>query len=141
MRALRANGRHNAMPFMEENVLNSALWQFMQSKTQWSGTATQLYKELHKIPTREEVMNKSFPKGANFLTRELNKSITTLKQFGIHYSTSNSSSHRNRIITISYSADSIDMRIQGSITLLKKHLLAHRSAGIWTKYRLRENTG
>ncbi len=106
--ALIANLRHNAMPFMEENVLNSALLQFVQTNKQWSGTATQLFNELRKIITHEEAMDKSFPKKPNFLTRELNKSITTLKQFGIHYSASDGINHKNRTITLSYTPDSFD---------------------------------
>ena len=104
---LMANRQHNAEPFMENDMLNLALFQFLQGKLQWSGTPTELLNELTKIITPQESMDPTFPKTASRLTRGLNSSITTLKQFGIDYRHSNSS-HKKRILTFDYTSDSYD---------------------------------
>ncbi|MCX7091989.1 MAG: bifunctional DNA primase/polymerase [Methylobacter sp.] len=96
------NRQHSAAPLLEDSVLNSALLDFMQIKKSWSGTPTELFEKLGRLITVEEAKDKSFPKQANQLTKELNKSITTLKQFGIDYSHSESSNHKKRIITLDY---------------------------------------
>nr|WP_281721132.1 DNA polymerase [Nitrosomonas nitrosa] len=101
VRLLLANRQHNAAPLMENSVLNQALLKFMQKKIHWSGSPTDLYKGLEKEITPEEKMDKSFPKIASHLTRNLNKSTPTLKQYGIEYH-HDASSHKNRNITLSY---------------------------------------
>jgi hypothetical protein len=73
----------------------------MQKRREWSGTPTELHKALEKEITPEERMDKSFPKIASHLTRNLNRSIPTLKQFGIEFDHS-ASSHKNRSITLHY---------------------------------------
>lgn len=104
--ALMANRRFNAMPFMEENVLNSAVLKLVLSHPKWSGSPTDLHKALRNIVSPEDLLDKSFPKQPNQLSRELNKSITTLKQFGIHYTPPVGSNHKNRVITLSYTPPS-----------------------------------
>ncbi|HNP52858.1 MAG TPA: DNA polymerase, partial [Nitrosomonas nitrosa] len=101
IRLLLANRQHNAAPLMENSVLNQALLRFMQKKVKWLGTPTELHKALEKEITPEEKMDKSFPKIASHLTRGLNRSVPTLKQFGIEYR-HDASSHKNRNITLSY---------------------------------------
>ncbi len=101
IQVLLANRQHNAEPFMENNMLNMAVLTFMQKKHKWSGTPTELINELKKIITPEEISDITFPRTASHLTRSMNKSITTLKQFGIRYQ-HNASSHKNRTITLSY---------------------------------------
>ncbi|SFM74584.1 DNA polymerase I-3'-5' exonuclease and polymerase domains [Nitrosomonas communis] len=101
---LLANRQHNAAPLIENSVLNQALLRFMQKRREWSGTPTELHKSLEKEITPEERMDKSFPKIASHMTRNLNRSIPALKQFGIEFDHS-ASSHKNRSITLRYNPD------------------------------------
>jgi DNA polymerase-1 len=114
LRAMMANRRFNAIPFLEENVLNSAVMKFVQTHPEWSGTPTALYNALRRLVNPDELLDKSFPKQPNQLTRELNKSITTLKQFGIHYTPPEGSNHKNRTITIRYMPDSQGLEDAGT---------------------------
>lgn len=103
---LMANRRHSSKPMLEDSILNSVLLKFMQAKMSWSGTATDLIQELSKLINANEAMDRTFPKRANQLTKELNQSITTLKQFGIHYQHSAPNNHNQRTITLQYTPDS-----------------------------------
>ncbi|MCW5601398.1 DNA polymerase [Nitrosomonas sp.] len=107
IRLLLENRQHNAAPLMENDVLNQALLRFMQKKIHWSGSPTDLYKGLEKEITPEEKMDKSFPKIPSHLTRHLNKSIPTLKQYGIEYH-HDASSHKNRKISLNYNPKDYD---------------------------------
>ncbi len=100
------NRRHSNLAILEDNVLNWTLFQFMQTNSHWQGSATELLDELNKLVTDQEKKDKTFPKIANQLSRELNKSITTLKQFGIDYSHSSDRNHKARTITLRYTPDS-----------------------------------
>lgn len=104
---LLANRQHNAAPFMEDNMLNMAVLKFLQEKKQWSGSPTELLNALSKVPSHEEKMDKSFPKTPSLMTRELNKSITVLKQYGIEYH-HDASSHKNRKISLNYNPKDYD---------------------------------
>ena len=96
------NRRHSSLPLLEANVLSSALLKLMKSQAYWSGSPTELFNVLSDLVGAEEKQDKTFPKRANQLTRELNKSITTLKQFGIDYSHSDGNNHKVRRITIKF---------------------------------------
>jgi len=110
---LMANRRHSSNSLLEENILNSAVLDFIQERKEWVGTATELLSVLKKRISPAAVCDPSFPKMPNRLTRELNSSITTLKLYGVTYQSNMSNSHKNRRISLSYTP------IQTQVKLLK----------------------
>ncbi len=100
--AFRANRRQTAFPLMEESVLNMALYEFIVEKQAWKGTPSDLFDLLFKRIKPRDMHDNSFPKNPSALSRELNKSTTTLKQFGIYYEHSGGKNHKDRTMTLSY---------------------------------------
>ena len=71
---------------VNENIVATVMFSFMEDKDDWKDTPTQLLKlltdkaEFAGIDTRRE---KFWPKGANILSRRLNELSTPLKQMGL----------------------------------------------------------
>jgi len=70
---------------VNENVVATAIVTFMEDKTEWRGTPTELLKELstHAAFADIDTREKYWPKGANILSRRLNELSTPLKQMGV----------------------------------------------------------
>ena len=102
MRILINNRRFSFLSQLEENVLNEAIVDLMNSTPYWQGTATDLLETLRKSLSEDQKKDKTFPKIANRLSRALNSSTTTLKQFGITIERSDSANHKNRSLTLRY---------------------------------------
>jgi hypothetical protein len=70
---------------LNENIVATALFSFMENENEWKGTPTDL---LNKLSTQAVFVNidtreKYWPKGANALSRKLNELSTHLKQMGL----------------------------------------------------------
>lgn len=67
------------------NVVGLVVKELMQICSEWSGTSTQLLKELRKIAANEGIDTKGsdWPKASNYLSRTLNEIKPTLESLGI----------------------------------------------------------
>ena len=69
---------------LNENIVATAIITFMEDKTDWKGTPTELLGKLsgHAMLDNIDTREKYWPKGANILSRRLNELSTHLKQMG-----------------------------------------------------------
>ena len=95
--AYQENINRQTEMLINENVVANAIITFMEDKTEWKGTPTNLMEQLYQhagfvnIDTRE----KYWPKGANALSRRLNELSTPLKQMGLSVVISTSGTERS----------------------------------------------
>lgn len=87
---------------LESSVVAIALRYFMSSRNEWSGTATQLLAELEENAgyLKINIINSSWPKTSNYLSRRLNEVRTNLREVGIVIDWSVDSNRKTRIIWI-----------------------------------------
>jgi hypothetical protein len=83
--AYENNINRQAEMLLNENIVATTLFSFMEDKEEWRGTMTALLEALYtKTPTDYfAVHEKYWPKGASALSRRLNELSTYLKQLGI----------------------------------------------------------
>jgi hypothetical protein len=68
------------------NLISSAIIKFMEDKTEWTGTATELLAELEQVAITKLKINtntKQWPKAANVLSGRLKEVKTNLREIGI----------------------------------------------------------
>lgn len=73
---------------LQDSSIAAAVMQLMEAQNEWTGTSSQLLKELKAIATGQEVdvdKEKGFPKAANILSRHLNDLKTNLAEEGIEF--------------------------------------------------------
>jgi hypothetical protein len=73
---------------LQDSSIAAAVMQLMETQNEWTGTSSQLLKELKAIATDQEVdvdKEKGFPKAANVLSRNLNDLKTNLAEEGIEF--------------------------------------------------------
>ena len=68
---------------LNENIVATTLFSFMENKEEWRGTATELLKQLTPIDHYFDKQEKYWPKSAGSLSRKLNELSTYLKQMGL----------------------------------------------------------
>jgi hypothetical protein len=78
--------QHNEL-VMNENIVGRAMIEFMKDKNEWTGTATELLKELDTLGFLEgmDSYERFWPKSSNSFTRKLNELRVNLKEVGIIY--------------------------------------------------------
>ncbi len=75
---------------LQDSLIATAVLQFMSERDEWTGTPSQLLKELKVVATNQEVdveKEKDFPRAANVLSRRLNSLKTNLADEGIKLTT------------------------------------------------------
>jgi hypothetical protein len=86
LEAYRINIAKQTETVLNENIVASAILSFMADTSLWTGTATELLRDLNSFGDFEfETHEKYWPRGANVLTRRLNDLKVTLKDAGILY--------------------------------------------------------
>jgi primase-polymerase (primpol)-like protein len=85
--AYEANITTQTDTILTENIVAAAIISFMDSKFEWSGTATELLRQLNTQAFIDDVSTyeKYWPKGSNVLMRRLNELKVNLKEVGITY--------------------------------------------------------
>jgi hypothetical protein len=68
---------------LEADPVGSAVLEFVESRKEWSGTATDLLKSLNKIASPELQRLKAWPKRSNVLSNSLMRVQTFLRKKGI----------------------------------------------------------
>ncbi len=67
-----------------ENLVAATLLSFMDGKSDWNGTPTELLEELQNSDENQKIVNqKGFPKAANILSRRINELRTNLAEAGM----------------------------------------------------------
>ncbi len=95
--AISGNGKkfiesyyQNIAGAVEEAILadqvSAAIIAFMNEKTEWEGTATNLLEKLNEIPG-VDIKAKTWPKRAHTLTKRLNKMKSALSDYGVSFET------------------------------------------------------
>lgn len=73
---------------LQDSLIATAVLQFMDDRDEWTGTPSQLLKELKAVAANQEVdveKEKDFPRAANVLSRRLNSLKTNLADEGIKF--------------------------------------------------------
>lgn len=83
--AYERNINRQAEMLLNENIVATTLFTFMEDKKDWKGTATDLLQQLYSSTPLDyfEKQEKFWPKSAAALSRRLNELSTYLKQIGI----------------------------------------------------------
>ena len=83
-----------------ENLVAATLLSFMDGKSDWNGTPTELLEELQNSDENQKIVNqKGFPKAANILSRRINELRTNLAEAGMYITRDDG---KQRIINITY---------------------------------------
>ncbi len=85
LKAYENNINRQAEMLLNENIVATTLFLFMEDKLEWKGTATELLQRLYEKTSMDyfEKQEKFWPKSAGSLSRRLNELSTYLKQIGI----------------------------------------------------------
>lgn len=100
LRELKINSKRSERVAIESNPFLLALEDFMARNDYWSGSATELLKNLKEkyySTNATNILPNSFPKSANVLSRRLNSLQTSLKSIGLQVEITKSA---QRTITI-----------------------------------------
>ena len=105
---------------LNENVVGSAVLAFMENKTEWDGTASELLQQLTTTAYVEDIniFEKYWPKASNFLTRRLNELKVPLKEAGITINTT--SNGKIRKVTLTKKNEGSDKNPSNTLPLTKK---------------------
>ncbi len=84
------------------NLVSNAIIKFMEDKSEWTGTATELLTGLQEAATelKINVNAKAWPKGANVLSGRLNEVKTNLREIGIIIDNEAAKNPKTRVKTI-----------------------------------------
>ena len=86
---------------ISQNPVATVLLRFMENKSSWEGTASDLFKKLKKVAWNANITEKELPKAANALTRKMNNIRPDLMRFGITY-TEGKSNIGEKLLSIEY---------------------------------------
>jgi hypothetical protein len=101
MRAYNANRADVVDTVIEADPVATAVLSFMEPRTEWDGTASDLLGALSLLVTEAERRDKGWPKAPNKLSGKLNRQKTFLRQVGINITTSRQAGGaRTRLIHI-----------------------------------------
>lgn len=83
--AYYANIAEQHQEAIQENPVAAAMKEFMESRTKWSGSMSELLERLVEVAQTEKIDTaaKEWPKAANSLSRRLNEAKTNLVEIGI----------------------------------------------------------
>ncbi|MDF0682245.1 MAG: hypothetical protein P0116_14895, partial [Candidatus Nitrosocosmicus sp.] len=88
---------------VESSVVAKVIIEFMEDRTEWKGSATELHSILTSaLSDKDErlVRSKSWPNSVNSLSRKINELSSTLKKRGIEISHSYDNKTKSRVINI-----------------------------------------
>jgi hypothetical protein len=87
---------------LESNIIAPIIVKFMENKTMWTGSATELLGYMEPISEEMRISTKSraYPKGPSVLTKRLNEIKSTLEEIGITITKGHDSKTKLRFITI-----------------------------------------
>lgn len=87
--AYQSNVTRQSEMLLNENIVATSLFSFMEEKKEWEGTATELLQQLYKRTPIDyfEKQEKYWPKSAASLMRKINELRTYLRQIGISVTT------------------------------------------------------
>jgi hypothetical protein len=87
---------------LESNIIAPIIVKFMENKTTWTGSATELlgYMEPIAEEMRISIKSRAYPKGPSVLTKRLNEIKSTLEEIGITITKGHDSKTKLRFITI-----------------------------------------
>ena len=115
LRAYENNiGRQTEM-LVNENIVASTLFTFMEGKDEWKDSVTELLKKLTEIAEFEGINtknDKSWPKAGNILSRRLNELSTSLKKMGL--STTISTSGKSRWVHLQKIKEADQQKVETS---------------------------
>jgi hypothetical protein len=101
MRAYNNNRADVVDTVIEADPVATAVLSFMESRTEWDGTASDLLGALSLLVSEAERRDKGWPKAPNKLSGKLNRQKTFLRQVGISITTSRQAGGaRTRLIHI-----------------------------------------
>ena len=85
LKAYQNNITRQSEMLLNENIVATTLFSFVEEKKEWEGTATELLQELYKKTPLDyfEKQEKYWPKSAASLMRKINELRTYLRQIGI----------------------------------------------------------
>jgi len=83
--AYRANIAELHHEAIQENPVAAAMEAFMENRTEWIGSMSELYKKIAEVADSEKIDTRAreWPKAANSLSRRLNEAKTNLAEIGI----------------------------------------------------------
>ncbi len=89
LKAYQNNITRQSEMLLNENIVATTLFSFVEEKKEWEGTATELLQELYKRTPLDyfEKQEKYWPKSAASLMRKINELRTYLRQIGISVTT------------------------------------------------------
>lgn len=102
-KAYRANRDVASSVVIEDSQVAKAIIELMNDKETWSGTATVLLAELEIAASKlriDTVKDKSWPKGANVLSRRLTEIRVDLEKAGISISTTENTKTKTKTIVL-----------------------------------------
>jgi hypothetical protein len=89
LKAYQNNITRQSEMLLNENIVATTLFSFVEEKKEWEGTATELLQELYKRTPLDyfEKQEKYWPRSAASLMRKINELRTYLRQIGISVTT------------------------------------------------------
>jgi hypothetical protein len=89
LKAYQNNITRQSEMLLNENIVATTLFSFVEEKKEWEGTATELLQELYKKTPLDyfEKQEKYWPKSAASLMRKINELKTYLRQIGVSVTT------------------------------------------------------
>ena len=105
IRAYDANRRDAIETVLNAESVAEALLSFMDARTGWTGTATDLLSELAKLVEEDARRDKEWPKNARALGGRLNRLAPSLRESGIEIKRGKSTDRKSaRLLTLSHAA-------------------------------------
>ena len=84
IKAFHRNQREAVSVSLEASPVTSALIEFMKSRSEWNGTATELLRHLTHLVDEDTRRSKAWPKSGDWLTKTLRRFGKPLRSVGIH---------------------------------------------------------
>lgn len=105
LRAYQENIDDSNVEAVQAHVFGNAILSFMDDKSKWEGTASELLEELEKTAEEENINTnqKNWPGGPNIVTRRLNEVKPNLKELGLEVNKDRKGQKGSRILIIEWS--------------------------------------
>ena len=104
---------------LESDEVGSTVLEFMKGRKEWTGTPTDLLKELNGIIPKGTQRRKFWPKRPNTLSNRLLQVAPVLRKKGIEIERSKSGKRNITITKVSKTTDSTDLTVQSADTMEK----------------------
>ncbi len=83
LKAYASNRAEQVMAFVEADYISSHLLEFMEDRTEWTGTPTRLYDRLADLASDTTKRQRAWPKSASALGKRLREAAPSLRRSGI----------------------------------------------------------